>query len=102
MDAAANYLTASIEPLKASRLVAAWKWTVAALEVALGMGDGIAPSDLVVRRIDTGREVLRTRANVGSPDYLLDEVRRDLATKTVDDFIAEWRLRDEDPESSAA
>lgn len=102
MDVAANYLTADLEPLTASRIVSAWHWTVAAVEVALGFGDGIAPADLVVRRIDTGREVLRTRADVGSPDYLLDEVRRDLATKTVDDFIAEWRLREEDPESPAA
>src|SRR5690606_15961093 len=102
MDAAANYLTADLEPVKASRLVTAWKWTVAAVEGALGISDGIAPSDLVVRRIDTGREGLRTRADAGSPGFRLDEVRHDPATEPGDDFVAEWRLRDDGPESSAA
>ena len=55
-------------------------------------------SDLVVRRIDTGREVLRT--NAGSPveaDALLQRVRLDLETRTVRDFVADWRLIDPGP-----
>ncbi len=55
---------------------------------------GLQPMDLVVRRLDNGQEVLRTKADLGDPQRLLDTVRDDLATKTVEQFHDEWRLRD--------
>ncbi|QIS38129.1 hypothetical protein [Clavibacter capsici] len=55
-------------------------------------------SDLVVRRLDTGREVLRTNAgSLAEADLLLQRVRLDLETRSVTDFVAEWRLLDADP-----
>lgn len=48
--------------------------------------------DLVVSRRDTGAAVLRVAA--GTPieaSYLIDRVKKDLATKSVTDFLAEWR-----------
>lgn len=76
--------------------------TIGALALAVvgaGDPDDLGPeSDLVVRRIDTGREVLRTDA--GSPvaaDGLLQRVRLDLETRSVRDFVADWRLIDPGP-----
>lgn len=54
----------------------------------------LQPVDLVVRRLDNGQEVLRTKADLGDPHRLLDTVRDDLATKTVEQFHDEWRLRE--------
>lgn len=64
------------------------------LGVALALVTQEAPPmfDLVVTRRDTGREVLRTIADVADPGDLLTEVERDLATKTVEEFVAEWRV----------
>ncbi len=56
---------------------------------------GLQPMDLVVRRLDNGQEVLRTKADLGDPHRLLDTVRDDLATKTVEQFHDEWRVRDD-------
>jgi hypothetical protein len=51
--------------------------------------------DLVVRRRDSGAEVLRTSAgDVGDPQHLLDTVRADLDEKTVEEFVREWRVVD--------
>lgn len=57
-----------------------------------GITDAPSLSDLVVRRRDTGAEVLRTRADLGDPERLLLQVQEDLRTKTVAEFVAEWRL----------
>lgn len=92
MDVAANHLTAELLPRRGGPLARAWHWGVVALGVVIGFGDGVAPVDLVVRRIATGGEVMRTPADVGSPDFLLEQVREDLASKTVEEFFAEWRL----------
>jgi hypothetical protein len=92
MDVAADHLTAELLPRRGRPLARAWHWGVAVLAVASGFGDGVAPVDLVVRRIATGAEVMRTPADVGSPDFLLEQVRDDLASKTVEEFFAEWRL----------
>jgi hypothetical protein len=55
-------------------------------------------AQLVVRRIDTGREVLRTDAgSLADADRLLQRVRLDLETRSVRDFVAEWRLVDAGP-----
>ncbi|ALD11766.1 hypothetical protein BFL35_09130 [Clavibacter michiganensis] len=59
-------------------------------------------SDLVVRRLDTGREVLRTNAgSLAEADLLLQRVRLDLETRSVTDFVAEWRLLDAGPGTGA-
>lgn len=53
---------------------------------------GRAKLDLIVTRRDTGATVLRVAA--GTPveaSYLIDRVKTDLATKSVTDFLAEWR-----------
>lgn len=92
MDAAADHLTADLEPHRATPIKKVLRWGLALLESTLGGSTAVAPMDLVVRRIDTGREVLRTYSDVGSPDFLLEQVRHDLATKTVEEFFAEWRL----------
>ena len=57
-------------------------------------GDVDVDADLVMRRRATGAEVLCTAADVGDPHYLLETVRRDLETKTVDEFVREWRVLD--------
>jgi hypothetical protein len=92
MDAAADHLTAHLEPRTGSPLKRAWDWTVAIVLGLLSLGDSATPLDLVIRRIDTGKEVMRTPADIGSPDFLIEQVREDLATKTVEEFFAEWRL----------
>lgn len=90
MDAAANHLTAELEPRRGSWWQKAAAWLFALIDTAFG-GAAHGPLDLVVRRIDSGREVMRTAADTGSPDFLIEQVREDLATKTVDEFFAEWR-----------
>lgn len=56
------------------------------------MADAPSHVDLVVRRIDDGTELVRTPADLGSPDDLLAVAERDLATMTVEQFVAEWRM----------
>lgn len=59
-------------------------------------------SDLVVRRLDTGHEVLRTNAgSLAEADLLLQRVRLDLETRSITDFVAEWRLLDAGPGTGA-
>jgi len=74
---------------------------IGALALAVVGGDGGdlgRESDLVVRRIDTGREVLRTNAgSLSEADLLLQRVRLDLETRSVRDFVAEWRIVDGHP-----
>jgi hypothetical protein len=48
--------------------------------------------DLVVRRRDDGTEIIRTPADLGSPDTLLAAAIADLKTMSVDEFIAEWKM----------
>ncbi len=55
--------------------------------------------DLVVTRKDTGREVMRTIADIADPEHLLEQVNEDLATKTVEEFFSEWRVLEQPPES---
>ena len=51
--------------------------------------------DLLVTRRETGGEILRIAAGtLMQADGLLQHVRRDLETKTVGEFLAEWRLPD--------
>lgn len=90
-DRAAGHLTAALEESEASLPRKALRWAGAALEATLGSPPDAPDVDLVVRRIDTGAEVLRTHADVGSPEQLLVQVRADLASMTIAEFVAEWR-----------
>jgi hypothetical protein len=65
--------------------------------IAPGVGDALmaeAPSavDLVVRRRDSQTEIVRTPADLGSPDALLAAAERDLAQMSVKEFLAEWLM----------
>lgn len=70
--------------------------TTAALVLAAmgGAGEDFLPTfDLVVRRRDDGREILRTRAgDAEQADRLLSTVQRDLNEKDVVTFVSEWRV----------
>lgn len=90
-DRAAVHLTAALEESGASLPRKALRWAGAAIEAALGSPPDAPDVDLVVRRIDTGAEVLRTHADVGSPEQLLVQVRADLASMSVTEFVEEWR-----------
>ena len=92
MDSASNHLIAEVEEPSGTRtrlrLRRAWALVRAVL------GDVELDADLVIRRRVGGAEVLRTAADVGDPHVLLDTVRRDLETKTVEEFVREWRVLD--------
>ncbi|HWR86354.1 MAG TPA: hypothetical protein VN200_10200 [Rhodoglobus sp.] len=91
MDPASTYLDASLERSRATGVQRAIRW-IGAIASA-GLGDGVdAPDvDLVVRRRDTGAEVIRTHADTGSPADLLASVREELETQTVTEFLESWR-----------
>lgn len=92
MDRASEHLTAALEAPGGSsaRRLLRRVWSI----VRALWGDVDLDVDLVVRRRETGVEVLRTAADVGEPDLLLQTVRDDLDTKSVEEFIREWRVVD--------
>jgi hypothetical protein len=95
---AAEYLTADLEERRGNRVVKGARLLANLVLAAVGAGhDNVADVDLVVRRRDSGREVIRTAADVGEPEFLLHQVRRDLESKTVEEFVAEWTLPDDAP-----
>lgn len=106
-EAAAEVLEAVLEPgprrpvRRAVRAISAVALTVVGLGGELGRFGREA--QLVVRRIDTGREVLRTDAgDLDEADRLLQRVRLDLETRSVRGFVAEWRLVDAGPGSGTS
>ena len=94
MDAAINYLNAELVERRQHGWERAKHLGLTALG-AMFTGDLPATHDLVVYRRDTGAEVIRTPADLGSPEYLLQQVLDDLELKTVTEFLEEWRLPDE-------
>jgi hypothetical protein len=48
--------------------------------------------DLVVRRKDNGEEIVRTPADLGSPDAMLATVQTDLEQMTAEEFFNEWKM----------
>ncbi|WP_255577064.1 hypothetical protein [Cryobacterium inferilacus] len=92
MDRASNHLIAGLEEPSGTRtrrlLRRAWAL------VRASWGDVEIDADLVIRRRASGAEILRTAADLGDPHLLLETVRRDLETKTVDEFVREWRVVD--------
>ncbi len=94
---AAEHLTADLEKRRGSSLMRGVRFLVNLVMLAVaGSPDTMSDLDLVVRRRDSGREIMRTPADVGDAEFLLHQVRRDLQSKTVAEFLDEWRLR-EDP-----
>ncbi|MFP7834581.1 hypothetical protein [Marisediminicola sp. LYQ134] len=92
MEPASNHLVADLEEPSGTRARRMIRRTWALLRAV--WGDVDVDADLVVRRRASGAEVIRTPADVGDPHYLLETVRRDLETKSVDEFVREWRLVD--------
>ncbi|GMA28662.1 hypothetical protein [Arenivirga flava] len=82
-EVAADHLRAELVPKPFSGLRMA-------IDTALG-GLSIAVYDLVVTRLDTGAEVIRTAADAGDPHHLLGQVELDLERKSVAEFLEEWR-----------
>jgi hypothetical protein len=48
--------------------------------------------DLVIRRKNDGKVIVRTPADLGSPDALLKTVQGDLGRMTADEFLVEWKM----------
>jgi hypothetical protein len=90
MDRASNHLIAELEEPTGTRTRRLLRQAWAVLR-AVG-GDVEIDADLVIRRRAGGAEVLRTAADTGDPHFLLETVRRDLETKTVAEFVREWRV----------
>lgn len=93
-EPASLHLEAALMPRQGTPLVKALR---AAASIAAGlltndMEAGPSAIDLVVTRRSTGGELLRVSAGTQhEADLLLMRVRRDLETKGVADFVAEWR-----------
>ena len=95
MPAAATHLRAAlVERKKTPRY---WLGVL----VALFTQDAPPIFDLVVTRKDTGREVLRTIADIADPGHLLEQTNADLETMTLEEFFSEWRVLEQPPESEA-
>ncbi|HEY4270045.1 MAG TPA: hypothetical protein VGM94_17820 [Galbitalea sp.] len=56
------------------------------------MAEQSSEIDLVVRRLADGSEIIRTPADLGSPEALLTTAREDLQNMTADEFINEWKM----------
>ncbi|PPF47544.1 MULTISPECIES: hypothetical protein [unclassified Rathayibacter] len=82
-DVAAEYLRAELQLRRFGRL----RLTI---DMALGTGF-LAPYYLVVLRLDTGAEIIRMKADLTDANHLLGQVELDLETKTVAEFLEEWR-----------
>lgn len=89
---AADFLTAELAPRRDHVLKRIGRLVLAAV-----LSDFPENLELVVRRRDTGAVIMRTPADVGSPDYLLAQVEEDMRTKTLPEFLAEWRLPEDLP-----
>jgi hypothetical protein len=48
--------------------------------------------DLVIRRKNDGKVIVRTPADLGSPDAMLKTVQGDLRRMTADEFFEEWKM----------
>ena len=50
--------------------------------------------DLVIRRKTDGKLIVRTPADLGSPDDMLKTVQGDLHSMTAEEFFQEWKMPD--------
>ncbi|POH62101.1 hypothetical protein C3B61_18570 [Cryobacterium zongtaii] len=92
MDRASNHLVAELEEPSGTRTRRLFRRALALVRAAWGYVE--VDADLVIRRRASGAEVLRTAADLGDPHFLLETVRRDLETKTVEESVREWRVID--------
>ncbi|GAA4781190.1 hypothetical protein [Microbacterium gilvum] len=88
---AEEVFAASLEPRSGTALEKAGRFIV---NLASGYfandTSAVADIDLVVRRRETGEEVLRTPTEAHAAGFLLEEVERDLAMLDEDAFLAAW------------
>jgi len=54
--------------------------------------DKTVVKDLVIRRKSDGEVIVRTPADLGSPDDMLKTVQGDLHTMTAEEFFQEWKM----------
>jgi len=94
-DRAARHLSAALVEREFPGRLRKAQFYIGSALAAIASADPPASHDLVVTRIATGREVMRTRANVLEPGLLLDQVREDLESKSVREFFIEWKLPEE-------
>jgi len=97
---AAWVLEARLEPGPGRPIRRAVRAAGAILFAAVGaeVSDLGREAQLVVRRIDTGREVLRMDAgHLVEADQVLQRARLDLETRSERDFVAEWAPVDARP-----
>jgi len=90
---AAEVLEARLEPGPRRPIRRAVRAAGAILFAVVGAGveDLGREAQLVVRRIDTGREVLRVDAgNLVEADRVLQRARLDLETRSEREFVADW------------
>lgn len=92
MEPASVHLSVDYEKPNSRGLRRAGRWVWSIVSALTGSPEPFL--DLVVRRRETGAEVLRTAADAGDPAYLLDTVTADLESKTVEEFVREWRIVD--------
>jgi hypothetical protein len=48
--------------------------------------------DLIIRRKSDGEVIVRTPADLGSPEAMLKTVQGDLRRMTADEFFTEWKM----------
>jgi hypothetical protein len=48
--------------------------------------------DLIIRRKTDGKVIVRTPADLGSPEAMLKTVQGDLRKMTADEFFDEWKM----------
>ncbi|MDQ1547244.1 MAG: hypothetical protein QOH69_2148 [Actinomycetota bacterium] len=48
--------------------------------------------DLIIRRKTDGKVIVRTPADLGSPEAMLKTVQSDLHRMTADEFFDEWKM----------
>lgn len=82
-EVAAEHLRAELRPRRLSGLRVA-------IDALLG-GNVLTLHDLVVTRLDTGAEIIRTPADLGDPYVLLGQIELELETRTTAEFLADWR-----------
>ena len=92
---ASTALAAELVPTSRPKVLVFLRWVLSFVSAFFfGAGPEWKGTDVVVRRTDTGRDVLRMGGmDVEEADRLIALVRADLDTHTVESFLDEWRHR---------
>jgi hypothetical protein len=67
------------------------KISISSLDDVVGGGQP-GRLELVVRRKDDGEVIVRTPADLGSPDAMLTTVQNDLNSMSAEEFFEEWKM----------